>query len=55
MYVFTVGSDRNFFTFEIMEQDKVAEDIAAAKAKMPIAGVGRLEEEYSGNSGSNVI
>ena len=40
-YLFTVGADRNFFTFEFMEQEEIEEEIAAAKAKMPSAKVGR--------------
>ena len=38
-YLFTVGSDGNFFTFEVMEADKLEQKMAEAKAKIPSAKV----------------
>jgi WD40 repeat protein len=38
-YLFTVGEDGNFFVFELMEEGKIEERVAAAKAKIPSAKV----------------
>lgn len=38
-YLFTVGADGNFFTFEIMEAEKLDQRISEAKAKIPSAKV----------------
>ena len=38
-YLFTVGEDGNFFVFELMEEGKIDQQIAEAKAKIPSARV----------------
>lgn len=40
--ILTVGADGNFFTFNFMEQEKIDEKVAEAKAKIPSARVSRL-------------
>ena len=37
--VLQVGSDGNFFTFNVMGQEKMEEKVAEAKAKIPSAKV----------------
>ena len=41
-FLFTVGQDGNFFTFRVMDEDKMQEKIAEARAKIPSAKVGIL-------------
>lgn len=38
-FLFSVGMDGNFFSFEIMDEKKVDQEIADAKAKIPSAKV----------------
>ena len=41
-FLFTVGADGNFFTFQIMDQDKVDKKVLEHRTKIPSAKVSGL-------------
>lgn len=41
-FIFTVGADGNFFSYEFMEETKIEEKVKEAKAKIPSARVSAL-------------
>ena len=43
-FLFTVGADGNFFTFNMMGQDTVDQKVTENKAKIPSAKVGFLDK-----------